>query len=84
MIVHVHATVREALAACLNFEPGVEVAGAVLNRWSRLSVPVAGLGCLGLAVITFLGLLSIGAFLLPADLAAAVALLWISERRAAL
>jgi hypothetical protein len=61
---------------------GLVLAGVGLNRWSKLSLPVAGLGCLGLAVITFLGVFSIGVFLLPADLAAGVALVWIRERRA--
>ncbi len=62
---------------------GLVLAGAVLNRWTNLSLPVAGLGCSGLAVITFLGLLSIGVFLLPTDAAAAMALLWISRRLSA-
>jgi hypothetical protein len=61
---------------------GLVLAGAVLNRWSHLSLPVAGLGCLGLGVITFLGLFSIGVFLFPADAAAGVALLWIRRSRA--
>jgi hypothetical protein len=61
---------------------GLVLAGAVLNRWSSLSVPLAGFGCLGLAVITFLGLFSIGVFLFPADAAAGVALLWIRRSRA--
>jgi len=61
---------------------GLVLAGVGLNRWTKLSLPVAGLGCLGLAVITFLGVFSIGVFLLPADLAAGVALVWIRERRA--
>ena len=60
---------------------GLVFVGVGLNRWTSLSLPVAGLGCLGLAVITFLGMFSIGLFLLPADAAAAVALLWIRERR---
>ena len=47
------------------------------RRWRRgasrhrvaitVVLPVAGLGCLGLAGITLLGLLSIGVLLLPAD-----------------
>jgi hypothetical protein len=57
--------------------------GVVLNRWSKLSRPIAAVGCLGLAVITFLGVFSIGVLLLPADVAAVVAMLWIRERRAA-
>ena len=61
---------------------GLVLAGAVLNRWTTLSVPVAALGCSGLAVITFLGLLSIGVFLFPTDAAAVLALVWISNRRA--
>jgi hypothetical protein len=61
---------------------GLVFAGVNLNRWTKLSLPVAGLGCLGLAVITFLGVFSIGVFLLPADLGAGVALVWIRERRA--
>jgi hypothetical protein len=60
---------------------GLVLAGVGLNRWTSLSLPVAGLGCLGLAVITFLGMFSIGLFLLPADLAAGIALFWIRERR---
>ena len=45
-------------------------------------IATAGLGCLGLASVTFLGLFSIGVFLLPADVAAGLALLWIQQRRA--
>jgi hypothetical protein len=36
-------------------------------------IATAGLGCLGLASVTFLGLFSIGVFLLPADVAAGLA-----------
>jgi hypothetical protein len=61
---------------------GLVLAGVGLNRWSKLSLPVAGIGCLGLAVITFLGVFSIGVFLVPADVAAGVALLYIRQRRA--
>lgn len=60
---------------------GLVLIGAALNRWTALSLPVAGTGCLGLAVITFLGVFSIGMFLLPADAAAGVALLSIRQRR---
>lgn len=55
--------------------------GVGLNRWTRLSLPVTWLGCVGLAVITFLGVFSIGIFLLPADVAAGVALFCIQQRR---
>lgn len=58
------------------------LAGAVLSRWTRLSLPVAGIGCLGLAVITLLGAFSIGMFVVPADLAAGVALLLMQQQRA--
>jgi hypothetical protein len=61
---------------------GLVLVGVVLNRWTPLSLPVAGLGCLGLAVITFVGVFSIGMFLVPADVAAGVAVLCIRERRA--
>ncbi len=57
------------------------LAGTVLARWTRLSVPVAGIGCLGLAVITLLGALSIGMFVVPADVAAGVAVLLIWQQR---
>jgi hypothetical protein len=56
--------------------------GVWLKRRSTLSLPITGLGCLGLAVITFLGIFSIGVFLLPADIAAGAAILWIRERGA--
>jgi hypothetical protein len=59
---------------------GLVLVGVRLKRWSKSSFPVAGLGCLGLAVITFLGVFSIGVFLLPADVAALVAILCIRER----
>jgi hypothetical protein len=55
------------------------LAGAALSRRTRLSQAVAGLGCLGLAVITFLGVFSIGVFLLPADVAAGLALVWLGQ-----
>jgi hypothetical protein len=58
---------------------GLVLVGVWLKRWTKLSLPVAGLGCLGLAAITFLGVFSIGMFLLPADVAAGVALLCIRE-----
>jgi hypothetical protein len=61
---------------------GLVLAGSGLNRWSKLSLPVTGLGCLGLAGVTFLGLFSIGVFLLPADVAAGLALPWIQQTRA--
>jgi hypothetical protein len=61
---------------------GLVLAGVLLKRWSKLSLPITGLGCLGLAVITFLGVFSIGVLLLPADVAALVAMVWIRERRA--
>jgi hypothetical protein len=61
---------------------GLVLVGVWLKRWSKLSLPITGLGCLGLAVITFLGMFSIGMFLLPADIAAVVAILWIRERGA--
>jgi hypothetical protein len=62
---------------------GLVLLGAALSRRTAFSLPVAGLGCLGLAVITLLGVFSIGLFLLPADAAAAVALRYIGQRRAA-
>ena len=62
---------------------GLVLAGAVLNRRTALSLPTAGIGCLGLAVVTLLGVISIGVFLVPADVAAAVALLCMRQRRAA-
>jgi len=62
---------------------GLVLTGVGLNRWSNLSVPTAAIGCLGLAVITFLGVFFIGMFLLPADAAAGVALHSIRQRRAA-
>jgi hypothetical protein len=58
------------------------LAGVVLARWTRIWVPVAGIGCLGLAAITVLGALSIGMFVVPADLAAGAALLLIQQQRA--
>jgi hypothetical protein len=61
---------------------GLVLAGSGLNRWRKLSLPVASLGCLGLAGVTFLGLFSIGVFLLPADVAAGLALLRIQQTRA--
>jgi hypothetical protein len=61
---------------------GLVLIGVWLSRWSKLSRPIAGLGCLGLAVITFLGVFSIGVLLLPADIAAVLAMLWIRERHA--
>ncbi len=61
---------------------GLVLVGAGLSRWTAFSLPVAGLGCLALAVITFLGVFSIGMFLLPADVAAALALAYIARRRA--
>ena len=60
----------------------VVLVGAGLDRRTTLSFPVTGIGCLGLAVITFLGVFSIGMFLLPADVAAAIALASIRRRRA--
>lgn len=62
---------------------GLVLTGVGLHRWTKLSLPIAGIGCLGLAVITFLGVFSIGVFLLPADAAAVLALLCIRQRRAA-
>jgi hypothetical protein len=60
---------------------GLVLVGVALDRWTKLSLPVAGLGCLGLAVITLAGAFSIGMFLLPADAAAGVALLWLQRQR---
>ncbi|MEO8899150.1 MAG: hypothetical protein ABI352_11045 [Candidatus Dormibacter sp.] len=57
------------------------LAGAGLARRTGLSEAVTGLGCLGLAVVTFLGVFSIGMFLLPADVAACLALVWLRRRR---
>lgn len=52
------------------------VAGAAfLGRWKVVSRVLAASGCLGLAVITVLGALSIGSLFLPADIAAAGAVL---------
>lgn len=59
---------------------GLVLAGTVLHRWTRLSLPLTGLGCLGLVVITFLGVFSIGVFVLPADVAALAALLYMRRR----
>jgi hypothetical protein len=59
---------------------GLVLGGTALSRRTRLSEAVAGLGCLGLAVITFLGVFSIGVLLLPADVAAALALIWLRQR----
>jgi hypothetical protein len=59
---------------------GLVLGGAALSRSTRPSDAVAGLGCLGLAVITFLGVFSIGVFLLPADAAAVLAFVWLRQR----
>ena len=60
---------------------GLVLVGVALNRWTTLSLPVTGLGCAGLAVITVLGVFSIGVFLIPADVAAALALIIVRRRR---
>lgn len=61
---------------------GMVLIAGWLSRRTMLSLPVAGLGCLGLAVITVMGVVSIGVFLLPADAAAVVAFVCIRQRRA--
>jgi hypothetical protein len=55
------------------------LAGASLDRRTKLSTPIAGIGCLGLGTLTFLGVFSIGIFLLPADVAAGLALSCIQQ-----
>ena len=49
--------------------------GTLLGRWTPISRAMEAFGCLGLAVITVLGALSIGTLFLPADVAAVVAVL---------
>jgi hypothetical protein len=61
---------------------GLVLAGVALSRRTRLSEALLGTGCLGLAVITFLGVFSVGMFLLPADAAAGLALTWIRQAKA--
>lgn len=47
---------------------------ALISRWPEAAVVTNGLGCLALGVITALGVASIGLLFVPADVAAAAAL----------